>query len=605
MKAFSPKRRRNSKTNEREKSSERKGVKYEHPKILLIDMDPEALKILDEKGYNVSFGSFGKPYKVDKADDALPVINNGKLPTYFAESTIVVVDLTISRLLPKAIGEKHTTRRELDWWCKCSSGFIDPRPRLMSDARESLDRILRHGGIVIVFADPRLKQDLFFAKIGYQGVLDMDVEIGVDNWSFLSVFQEFEVEIRNGSEMKAIRYKAEILNSLGEILDSYLMNGEYTCTLSPPWRLNKDWIEIAKQKHGESVAGVIKPLKENYGWVFIFPQIKEKSQFLVDFIGKILPEVSPRLFPEFEGMRWIHRPEYEHLSMLALKQKIRDVREKADKQESEIQKIIDKEETAYGYLHDLITETGDSLVQAAKRALEVLGFKAVVDMDKQSADESGDVNKHEDLQICDYSPLVLVEVKGISGHPRDADALQAQKYVAPRMQEMERLDIRALAIINHHKNIPPLERDNNKPFREDILKNARRQKFGLMTTFDLFRLVRGYLRNSWTHENVKDLFYQDERIDPVPSHYEYIGKVDKYYDNISVVLIELEASEIDKGDRIAFCLPTDFLEQEVESMQKEKQDTDHGEKGDLVGIKTSFTKEQLKKKIEVYRIKKS
>ena len=39
-------------------------VKYDKPKILLIDVESSALTTLIETGFNVKEGTFGQPYKV-------------------------------------------------------------------------------------------------------------------------------------------------------------------------------------------------------------------------------------------------------------------------------------------------------------------------------------------------------------------------------------------------------------------------------------------------------------------------------------------------------------------------------------------------------------
>lgn len=80
-------------------------------------------------------------------------------------------------------------------------------------------------------------------------------------------------------------------------------------------------------------------------------------------------------------------------------------------------------------------------------------------------EKTGDTSpKREDLRIYDDSPILLVEIKGISGFPRDAAALQVAKYLAPRMREWQRTDIQGLSIINHQRNLPGLDRDNKTPF---------------------------------------------------------------------------------------------------------------------------------------------
>jgi hypothetical protein len=252
-------------------------------------------------------------------------------------------------------------------------------------------------------------------------------------------------------------------------------------------------------------------------------------------------------------------------------------------------------------LYDLIRENSTLLVSAVNKALEVLGFQSVIDVDKEM-EKAGDTRpKREDLQIKDGSPILLVEVKGISGLPMD-ESLQAWKYLVPRMKEWNRTDIEALSIINHQRNIPPLDRENENPFREDNLINAQEHGFGLLTTWDLFRLTRSYLKNRWKHEHIKPLFYQKGRIQPVPKHYEFIGTVQRFIPKIGVVGVQIEAANLKHGDRIAFELTVEFEEQEVESLEVDNQPVAQAEIGMLAGIKTHLTKQQLKEKVRVFRL---
>ena len=162
-------------------------------------------------------------------------------------------------------------------------------------------------------------------------------------------------------------------------------------------------------------------------------------------------------------------------------------------------------------------------------------------------------------------------------------------------------DIQGLSIINHQKNLPPLERENKLVFRDDILANASEQGFGLLTAWDLFRLARSYKKNNWKHEYIKEIFYKKGRIEIIPSHYTYLGVIRDYAERVKAVGIEIEVNEIKLGDQIAFELPIEFEEQKVESLQIERKPLDLAKAGMLVGIKTHLTKEQAKKGVRVFK----
>ena len=323
---------------------------------------------------------------------------------------------------------------------------------------------------------------------------------------------------------------------------------------------------------------------------------------MAKLLKNVLPDLSPHLFPHAEGARWVQRSEYELPRILELRSQIARIQEETREQVTALEHSIAEERERWNYLHDLIRETGRPLVKATKQTLELLGFSSIVDVDEAMQESKDTGPRREDLQIRDASPILLVEVKGISNLPRDAEALQVWKYVAPRMREWKRTDIQGLAIMNHQRHLPALDRENGSPFREEILTNALDQKFGLLTTWDLFRLARSYLKNHWRPEHIKGLFYQSGRIDPVPSHYEFVGVTQHFWEKPGAIGVKIESSEIRQGDRIAFELPVEFEEQDVDSLQIDNSPVDIAEAGSLAGIKTHLTKEQARKGVRVFRL---
>jgi len=598
--------------------------KYSRPKILLVDMEEETETILKAEGYHVSVGSFGTPYRVLKSDDFLPVIINGSLPPDFAEHEIVVVELSSGTLLNGPRGEKYTSLGEEDWWASCSNGRIDPRPRMMADARDSFGTILSHGGIFIVFADKCISQKLKAAKIQISRIhlldqrsvseynrspiplsdfyLEDKAQLSYNNWSFLPLSNSIYLAIDPMVGQEFLPTGAD--SPLSQLLSDHLDGAQFSCTLSPrdAWaKVDKSWTTLVANKYGSPVGGTITPMTGK-GLIVILPQIQDKARFLVKLLKNVLPDLCPYPFPHVEGARWVQQPEYELPKVLEFKSKIQQIQEEAKKRVIAFEEAIEKERTVFDYMHDLIRGTGRPLVGAVKKTLEVLGFQSVVDVDEEMEKAQDKRPKREDLRIHDESPILLVEVKGISGLPRDAAALQVWKYIAPRMREWGRIDIQGLAIINHQRNSPALDRENKAPFREDILTNAQEQEFGLLTTWDLFRLTRSYIKNCWKPEHIKTLFYQSGRIDPVPRHYEFVGVLEHFWERSGAVGVRIEAAEVRHGYRIAFELPVEFEEQAVESLQVDKHPVVQAEIGMLAGIETHLTKEQAKKGVRVFRL---
>jgi hypothetical protein len=169
------------------------------------------------------------------------------------------------------------------------------------------------------------------------------------------------------------------------------------------------------------------------------------------------------------------------------------------------------------------------------------------------------------------------------------------------IQEQNRADVRGLTIINHQRLLPPLERDNDMPFRKEILNNAEQVKLGLMTGWDLFRLVRGFIQNNWKPEQVTPLFYQTGRILPIPRHYEYVGKVKQVWK--AAFSVEIEIGEIRVGESISVEFPVDFNEQQVTSLRLKDGAVEAAPAKCEVGIQREESLPKVKSGMPVYRIK--
>ena len=190
------------------------------------------------------------------------------------------------------------------------------------------------------------------------------------------------------------------------------------------------------------------------------------------------------------------------------------------------------------------------------------------------------------------------DIKGLAGHPADDDAFQSHKHSTLRLKEWQRFDVQALTIINHQRHLPPLARDNNMPFRKEILDYATEVKMGLITAWDLYRLVRSAVKWNWKPENTMPVLYQFGRITPVPTHYKFVGVVAHVYSG--AVSIEVIEGEIKVGDRIAFELDVEFEEQEVASLQIEKKPVESAPTGIKAGTETKLKRPALKDGTRVF-----
>ena len=418
----------------------------------------------------------------------------------------------------------------------------------MARARKDFNRIHDHGGVFVVFVGPRVdgRHVLAVDRGSMLGGLDVRLEMSSDNWSFLSALDASNIDVTSDSGAE-ITITDDAVGVAG-FLRQHLSDAQFSATIHPTYKTQSRWVTLAHNKYEQPVAAVIVGEEETTsGPILLLPQVRDPGSLLVDLLSSFLPTISPPLFPHAEGAAWVTRSEYELPAVVRLKAQIEDTQREARARVVELEAEIEEQRRADGFMHDLLTRTRAPLVDAVRDALTELGFADVRDADSERARDL-----REDLQIHDRSPLLLVEIKGISNLPTEEDALQVVKYLAPRMRETGRLDLQGLSIINHQRNLPALDRENVTTFQPDVLTNALEQGFGLLTTWDLFRLVRRARIWGWDSSVLLPVLYRVGRIQPLPEHFEPLGRVVAVWPKADVLGVELEDGQaIRVGDSVA------------------------------------------------------
>ncbi len=574
--------------------------KYEHPKILLLDLDDDVVSALADRGFNAVAGSLGTPYTIKPQQGFVPVNRACSLPFDFKEFEIIVIDLHYNL---DRTASRQSANVEVDsvkyMTVSAEDGYVNPRIINGYAVRPDFNRILNAGGVFIVFAHALEAQNF---RVYDESSMYLERPEKLDNYSFLSVTaNSILIGDGHGVEM-TLSDNAARNSALGIHLAGHLGTATYSCTVRPSHNIDNEWITLLQNKYEEPVAGLLLPQDDGQGCLLVLPNIKDKVSLLTYLIEEYLPGVAPRLFPEYEQASWAHLPEYELPEIRSLKEEIAGIQDRAKSEVAALEQQIQGELEANKYLFDLVRGTGDELVDAVQKSLSVLGFSNIVDVDQQLRNDGINRQNREDLQIRDNEPILIVEVKGVSGLPTYDDALAVERYVVLRTREWDRTDVRGLSIINHQRNLPPLDRDNAAPFRQEIVEVAAVQSIGLFTAWDLHRLVRSFLKNQWEHRHIRDLFYGSCRIDPVPKHYAYVGVVEKYIEKLGVVGIKVDGTTFRLGDRLAFELPVIFEEQICESLQHDNQTIGTAEFGMVVGLKTNLSKQQARPGVRVFRV---
>ena len=454
----------------------------------------------------------------------------------------------------------------------------------------------------------RLDADYVLAAPHGRGVY-VRSKVHWDNWGCLSRLERMNVRTDYGVEMEPATTEVAQVFPLAR----QLKDGQFHCVMEPSSSEDKYWATLATSKYGDPVAGVLGPTEQGEGWVLLLPRIRQPGQLVRELLDELLPSLVPKLFPHAEGKRWTRRPEYELPAVVGLKAEIEQIELEGRERIRALEQRIEEERRDGAYVHDLLTSTGDDLVEAVVSALTTLGFEDVRNVDAEEVegfDQRGaggkrETRRREDIQIWERSPTLLVEVKGIGGLPREAQSLQVTKYLIPRMREWDRTDVQGLSIVNHQRNLPALDREHRNVFQADVLANAAQQGFGLLTTWDLFRLVRGFTGHAWGHEDIQQLFYGKARIDPIPAHYHFVGVIDGFWEQAEAVGVQIEEGMIRVGDTLAYELPVDFIEEEVRSLQLDNAAVEDAAAGTHVGVKTGLAKAEARNGTRVFAVRRA
>jgi hypothetical protein len=575
--------------------------KYPHPKILALDLPEADVGHLRDGGYSVVSGTFGQPFKVAKSSEYFHVAARARLPNY-TEQEVVIADLEPPEPSDTAPDEDPPAAGIRAVWASCKRGIIDPRPRVMGLVQEHFDRIYAHGGVFIFLLGPSTDPEYVLAESYPDRRLRGATDLSCSNYDCLSILRRLTLTRDYGRELQ--EGETEAAKIIG--VSRHLGGAGFLCSVRPNGSLEDRWLTLATNKYGDPVAGAIAPSPANgdKGWIFLLPRLQAPGRFIRELLDELLPNLVPRFFPHAEGSRWTRRVEYEFPEVLDLRAEIEGVEAEARKRAVELEQRIEQARHKHGFLHELLTSTGDELVTAVIRTLKLLGFQDVRNVDEEEGEGQGG-RKREDIQVWDTSPVLLGEVKGIANLPREAGALQVTKYLRPRMKEWERTDIDGISIINHQRRLPALDRQNDQVFQDDVITNAQEQGFGLLTTWDLFRLARGFIRNGWTHDQVRGLFYRHGRIDPVPYHYDFVGVIDGFWEQPGALGLRLAGGRVAVGDVLAYELKVDFIEETVTSLRLDN-DTVTEASGDAhVGVATGLTKTQARDGTRVFRIKRA
>ncbi|MBE9592345.1 MAG: hypothetical protein IMF19_02585, partial [Proteobacteria bacterium] len=145
-----------------------------------------------------------------------------------------------------------------------------------------------HGGLFVIFAQPRLRQDLFLAHVvhGLRNGVSIESKIHADNWGFLSILSSLRIESDFGEEINVLEHDTQ----LSRFLRKTVRDARYNATFNPMSGIEKNWKHILSNKFEKCVGGLIVP-EDSRGRVLILPQISKKPEAIVTLLREVLPDI--------------------------------------------------------------------------------------------------------------------------------------------------------------------------------------------------------------------------------------------------------------------------------------------------------------------------
>ena len=253
-------------------------------------------------------------------------------------------------------------------------------------------------------------------------------------------------------------------------------------------------------------------LRRGNGYYLILPWFGEKNLEVTEFLlHRILPQISPQLFAD-EGLNWLDSYDYVFPSLLEI---FKQMEVENDRHRQNMRRLEDQiEEIRAGEqepFNKLLVAREAELKEAVIRVFKYLDFLNVVDVDEywkrviRTKEEDLwllDENEKSLEQLIRGSQMLLVSIRGGKGAAEDGDCLNLQRYKGRRMQEFDNTRIKALLIGNYYAETEAKQRD--VPFTDNQINEAAKDGNGLLTTYELFKVVKAEKEKRITKEAIRE-----------------------------------------------------------------------------------------------------
>lgn len=463
------------------------GVIVERPRVCCLDLSEDIIEALRKAGTNVTVGTLGEKIKVPNTGrgSGHQMLLNFEFPNNLHEYDIIIIDLnnfkTIDYKAQDHTRTVHTGKTSISLLSSFPETLFDPRPMGSFILRRLIDEITNREFLVIAFSSASYDIDYEPIEITDGGYAERQ---SIQKHNIYSFWGYVPTSIPKYGKELIIETSIADIHSL---LEKYKEGSVYNQTFHHPtiWGQgnleDERYLPLVKNMNGDIVSYLESNEKSN---LILLPQLKDKRNFILDFLSKVAPSLYPTLFPYSTTFNWKKEQAYWLPNQSRLVKEKGNIEEEFKRKREELEKKMSDNENKFSFLHDIISETGDNLTNSLVKYLKWLEFKNVEKHDKKN-ESTGALE--EDIQVKIDEGLLIIECKGIGGTSTDSDCSQIAKIKHRRSKQRGKFDVYALFIVNHQRYLPPLKRQN-PPFTEHQKGDAINDERGLLTTWQLFNL---------------------------------------------------------------------------------------------------------------------
>lgn len=556
--------------------------KYSEPQIFIVNNGDIANKL--SESYNIEIGNLGINKVVDFGEYVRTRYVNLEYKTVdnLHEYSVIIIDLQNENETRNYINnKKEVENAEYLFELNYPKQIFNPTSLVLHFMKNNM-RV------------PSLK--IIFAGSAYTETYDLVKVLNQQQYSHPEkhVYNVYEV-IQSNVISKYGKKIISVNHKLSNLIMKY--TSEYKAIFHLPYVWDSDsqksiidpnFIPLLKNQDDEVISYI--GYSKNSGYELLLPVCDKKDELIDELLTSYLPEILPEIFPESKEFEWIKDKEFMHKEIFEIEEKKKDAKAAYESRIQLLNSKIDEINQQYKFLNDLLTATGEELVQAICKYFDWLGYTEV-----KAIDGSEDVLR-EDIQIIDNEKMYIIEVKGIGGTSTDSECAQVAKHRRKREKEYPDKTIIPIYIVNHQRYKSPALRQN-PPFSKDQIDYALSDERGLLTTWQLYKQYRLIEDKIFTKEETRDALYEYGVISLIPRNLKYIGTYSEYFKKPKAGILILNKTKIKVGDEVYAKKDERWIYTKINSIRVNDIDVEYAESGE-VGLVTDI---ELENGYEIFK----